>query len=218
MLKKDNADNRNIFQLIKGIRDEHGNSLQSIWRRVDQGFNSLGVPNPDCDLPYIPRGQKFKHSMPKTNNKSSSVVKAASNNNVGEGSGRTPRGPKGSLGKRAKPEVPRARSQGPSPGKRPITVSKPADKGALACLFCRDMSCDNPTRCAMSYDWDSRIAVHQRAQLCPQFTCLKAHRGRCWRMGTVACSFCDKPHHLAWCKDLALSQVRSNCGSEPYSP
>lgn len=88
--------------------------------------------------------------------------------------------------------------------------------GSTPCPFCNDVSCPSPTKCAIFYDWQSRLAVHARKNLCPQYMCLKSHRGRCWKSHT--CSYCEGRHHLAWCKEMAMDQVCSNRGSEPPSP
>lgn len=104
----------------------------------------------------------------------------------------------------------RAQSRGPP--------TKTTNSSRTPCPFCNEASCPSPTRCAISYDWQSRIAVHTRKLLCPQYTCLKSHRDKCWKVQTTMCSYCEGPHHLAWCRDLAMSSVRSNVGSEPYDP
>lgn len=103
----------------------------------------------------------------------------------------------------------RASSRGPPP-------AKVAPQGQTPCPFCHDVKCPNPTRCALTYEWKSRLAVHVRKQLCPQYTCLKAHREKCWKAHTVNCSYCLGRHHIAWCKELAKNTVCSNTGYEPY--
>lgn len=107
-------------------------------------------------------------------------------------------------------------------GSRNPSVGPPTKlPGATPCPFCNLASCPNPTKCALSYDWASRVAVHARKMLCPQFTCLKGHRERCRKFQTVCCSYCGERHHLAWCRELARKQDEdrhSNTGSEPYEP
>lgn len=112
-------------------------------------------------------------------------------------------------------------SKGPGRGERASSRGPPAKHattGNTPCPFCNEVTCKSPTRCAISYDWDSRIAVHARKRLCPQYTCLKAHHGRCWKFNHIACPYCEGHHHIAWCRELALDSVRSNTGSEPYDP
>lgn len=114
----------------------------------------------------------------------------------------------------------RGQSTGPSRGQgdRPASKGPPTKiQGATPCPFCNLATCPSPTKCAITYDWDSRIAVHERRKLCPSFTCLKVHIGRCWK-ANVICSFCEGRHHLAWCRELALEMTNSNVGSEPYDP
>lgn len=103
----------------------------------------------------------------------------------------------------------RNQGQGPSPRKR----TPPREQGGSAqltpCPFCSRTECTKPTRCALSFDWNTRMDVHERENLCPSFTCMKAHQSRCWKEKTVSCSYCSGRHHLAWCRDMALDlQIR----------
>lgn len=80
---------------------------------------------------------------------------------------------------------------------------KKGNKNRRPCAFCDKLSCTQPVRCALKLRFAERMRIHHEKSLCPDFMCIKSHRGSCNRP-KITCGFCPGKHNRVFCQTLAI--------------
>lgn len=199
-----------LTKAMDSLKRDVDSEFRSVKNLLREGFENLGRPNV--------RNDSNNNQLPPKATRNSHYARIPVVGADNEQQGSSSRGGR----KRSLSRGRRGQSRGGNRGgNRAVSrgpPSKVSTQGVTPCPFCDYASCPSPTRCAMTYDWKRRIEVHTSKLLCPQYTCLKSHQGRCWKASTVICDYCDGRHHLAWCGVLAKSGLSSNTGSEASEP
>lgn len=100
------------------------------------------------------------------------------------------------------------RSGGKIAPTQPEPQSKSRRRPVNPCIFCNKRDCENSSECGLLIPWSYRVEILRNIKACPNMTCLKLHEGVCskYLKDTVRCTYCDRKHHVVFCRALGEDQ------------